>query len=396
MGSSTAILLARRGYSVTLFDCANAPVSGASRWNEGKIHLGFLYNADPSLQTAQKVIPGGLMFKPLVEDLIGCSLDPVITNEDDVYLCHRDSVVSPPTMWDYFQKTAQLIEQHPDARRYLTDVSSCHPRQLTRQQLAAITDSPSVVAGFRVPERSVSTNWIADRLVAAAAAEQHIELCMQTKVTAVRPATACGHPGQWYVESSTGVHGPFAWVVNALWQGRIAIDMTVGIELATDWSNRYREALFVRTTKPVKIPSVIIATGPFGDIKNYNNRDFYLSWYPLGLRVDSQAAVPPAIPCLNNAEKNQLITAVFEQLATFLPASQQIREHAARCRSPRTSSRTTPGTPRTSRRRRPRATPRCRPRPGRSRANIVPRSASSAAGPAAACPTPKSKPSSRK
>lgn len=34
---------------------------------------------------------------------------------------------------------------------------------------------------------------------------------------------------------------------------------------------------------PIDTPSVIIATGPFGDIKNYNKRDFYLSWYPTGL-----------------------------------------------------------------------------------------------------------------
>ena len=27
----------------------------------------------------------------------------------------------------------------------------------------------------------------------------------------------------------------------------------------------------------------IVAVGPFGDVKNYNGRDFYLSWYPVGL-----------------------------------------------------------------------------------------------------------------
>jgi len=45
MGSSTALFLARRGAAVTLFDAAPAPFSCASRWNEGKIHLGFLYSS---------------------------------------------------------------------------------------------------------------------------------------------------------------------------------------------------------------------------------------------------------------------------------------------------------------------------------------------------------------
>ena len=49
MGASLAILLARRGCAVTVFDREEAPVACASRWNEGKIHLGYLYGADPTL-----------------------------------------------------------------------------------------------------------------------------------------------------------------------------------------------------------------------------------------------------------------------------------------------------------------------------------------------------------
>jgi glycine/D-amino acid oxidase-like deaminating enzyme len=51
MGGATALFLARRGVEVVLFEAAPAPFAGASRWNEGKIHLGFLYAADPSLRT---------------------------------------------------------------------------------------------------------------------------------------------------------------------------------------------------------------------------------------------------------------------------------------------------------------------------------------------------------
>ena len=40
MGCSAALCLARRGARVTLLDAAPRPCVGASRWNEGKIHLG--------------------------------------------------------------------------------------------------------------------------------------------------------------------------------------------------------------------------------------------------------------------------------------------------------------------------------------------------------------------
>ena len=57
MGSATALFLSRRRVRVTLFDAADQPFAGASRWNEGKIHLGYLYTADPSLDTADVCCP---------------------------------------------------------------------------------------------------------------------------------------------------------------------------------------------------------------------------------------------------------------------------------------------------------------------------------------------------
>src|SRR3954452_18870597 len=96
MGCSLALSLARRGARggarVTLLDAAPQPCAGASRWNEGKIHLGYLYAADPSLTTARLVLEAVLAFKPLTERLIGHSLDGVTSAADDVFLMHRRSV----------------------------------------------------------------------------------------------------------------------------------------------------------------------------------------------------------------------------------------------------------------------------------------------------------------
>ncbi|MEN3355193.1 MAG: hypothetical protein V7640_3351, partial [Betaproteobacteria bacterium] len=45
LGICTALELARRGRRVTLIEGAADVLQGASRWNEGKVHLGFLYAA---------------------------------------------------------------------------------------------------------------------------------------------------------------------------------------------------------------------------------------------------------------------------------------------------------------------------------------------------------------
>ena len=94
MGACTALYLARKGRRIVVLEEAPTPVSAASRWNEGKIHLGFLYAADPSLETARKLIPGGLLFQAQIEDLLSRSITPITTDHDDTYLVHRNSVVS--------------------------------------------------------------------------------------------------------------------------------------------------------------------------------------------------------------------------------------------------------------------------------------------------------------
>lgn len=330
MGCSVALYLARRGARVDLFDAADRPFAGASRWNEGKIHLGHLYSADPSMRTADHVLPGGLRFRPLVEDLIGESLAPVISAHDDVYLCHRQSVVSPQAMGDYMTRVTDRVRAHPDAARYLADASACTARRLGASELAAITDSPDIVAGFRVPERSVQTNWVADRFAAAVAAEPRIALHMRSRVLAARPA-AQSVEGPWSVLTSSARLGPFDRVVNALWEGRMAVDRTAGIEPAGVWSNRYRQSLFLRTRREIDTPCAVIAAGPFGDVKNYNGRDFYLSWYPDGLRIDSPEVQPPDVATLVTPEPAVLTGAILSHLQALLPWVAAIRADIEQC-----------------------------------------------------------------
>jgi hypothetical protein len=330
MGSSTALFLARDGSEVTLFDAAEQALSAASRWNEGKIHLGYLYSADQSLKTARCILPGGLAFKSLTENLIGCSLSSATTMTDDIYLCHRMSVVQPDAMQYYFQQVASMVREHPDAACYLVDVSDSQTEKLMPYELGSISGSPDILAGFRIPERSVSTTWVAERMIDALYTEKRVEEIMSTYVMAVRPQTANEIAGKWYVESSSGIHGPYDYIVNALWGGRVAIDITAGLNPVGNWSNRFRLSLFIRTSEPVEVPSAVIATGPFGDIKNYNNRDFYLSWYPKGLILDSEAILPPSIPHLDQFHNQEIRNSILEELEELLPWTSRIRERIER------------------------------------------------------------------
>lgn len=316
MGTSVALLLERRGVHVTVFEAAPRPLTGASRWNEGKIHLGFLYAADHSLETAQRLLPGGLAFKPLVEELVGSSLDPVATPDDDTYVVHRNSVVDADATARYFHAVAELARQHADACRYVVDVSRARAVPLTRRELEAQFDTATVVAGFRVPERSVSTQWVADRLLEALASTS-IELVVDRPVRSVDQARDSPHD-PLVVVTDDGRAGPFDFVINASWEGRLRIDESVGLAPPPTHSHRFRLALFVRTRSPVPLRSSVVSTGPFGDLKNYNGRDLYVSWYPAGLVAEGHAVDPPPVPELTSAARSSVAAATFSGLGRIV------------------------------------------------------------------------------
>ena len=56
LGSGVALSLAARGNRVVLYDRREAPMMEASRWCEGKVHLGHVYCGDPSARTGLTAI----------------------------------------------------------------------------------------------------------------------------------------------------------------------------------------------------------------------------------------------------------------------------------------------------------------------------------------------------
>ena len=324
MGCSLAMFLARRGADVSLIDEADAPCARTSRWNEGKIYLGYLYAGDPSLSTARKMLTGGLAFRPLVEDLVGTSIADAMTSQDDLFLVHRDSVVKADAMSRYFDAVSELIRSHPDAASYPADVSQARSYALSARELAAVSGSPLIVAGFRVPERSIQTQWLADRFAGAVLAEPYIAFLANTRVLAARTVE-----GGWAVDGTRPIEARFDIVINALWEGRIAIDRTAGVASDADVSYRYRLALFVRTNQPIVLPNAVIATGPFGDVKNYNGTDFYLSWYPAGLIANAAGPTPPALPPQEGATDANVANETFTALAPLLPDVRDVQSHVS-------------------------------------------------------------------
>ena len=153
---------------------------------------------------------------------------------------------------------------------------------------------------------------------------------MEQRVDGVRPDD--GNRSQWFVHSSGGRHGPFDAVVNALWQGRPAVDESVGHRPDTAQQHRYRVSVFARTSTFVDTPCAVLGVGPFGDVKNYGDQNFYLSWYPLGLLARAEAIEPPVVRTMTDDARLHLAREIFTALSARLPWVERIRRAAVEVR----------------------------------------------------------------
>ena len=188
--------------------------------------------------------------------------------------------------------------------------------------------SGAIAAGLRVPERSVNTNFVADAFVAALEGAEGVELACGVEVSSVEPAG----DGRWAVRSGNERHGTFDAVVNALWEGRPAIDRTAGHDPDEGHQHRYRVSLFARADARLEIPSAVVAVGPFGDLKGYGDGSFYLSWYPAGLLARSESVDPPAPPVIGRADRERIAAETFAGLGAIVPAALEIMRAASEVR----------------------------------------------------------------
>lgn len=267
-------------------------MNGPSRWNEGKIHLGFLYSNDGGGGTVSRLMPGGLLFQPLLEDLLATDISPLVTVPDDLYLVHANSVVSPDDTAAHFSKVMDTALEAPGWSAYFGGVLRRGVRRLSRDELEGLGAAPqSITAGFATPERSVDTQGVADLIEAALAGADGLTFEFGRTVTSVEQHES---RDQWSVVCADGREGPFDCIVNALWNGLPEIDRALGLAGGEDYSHRLRLSVFGQTPPGFEPLCAVVCTGPFGDIKTYPDGKFYLSWYRDGLVAEGVGAAPPA------------------------------------------------------------------------------------------------------
>jgi hypothetical protein len=210
--------------------------------------------------------------------------------------------------------------QSASGLRYLGRDEPASFRALDREQLESILDPTHFVGAFETTERAIDPRPIAERLRAAVLTEPRISFHGGCRVDSVARLHRHGFD-VCFTQGAAQRSGPYDQVVNALWDGRLAIDRTLGIAPGRNWIFRHKFGNRVSVAlRASDLPSVTMVLGPFGDIVNFGSAGFYLSWYPSGMVATSRDVQPaPGWSHLDDAARMEVFARSFDTWSTYCP-----------------------------------------------------------------------------
>lgn len=336
-GACAALVAAQQGHAVCLVDQAPRCLDRASLRNEGKIHLGHVYAHDPSFKTAELMLRSALSFAPLLEKWIPGQFSwPALRSTPFHYIVARDTLVPTARLFEHYARIevrcrelqAEAPELHYLGERLTT---------LWEQRDLPPWLNPSFAcAAVPTPEASIDTAGLQQIIAGALARDPRIELLyMHTVEDVVRKPhgfTVIGRTqtGERWRRDAGGV-------VNALWDGRLAIDAQLGLKPNRPWVYRFKHRVLGHLPAALAgLPSMTIVLGAFGDVVTRPHDDaLYLSWYPVCQTGWSQSLQPPAAwgaaaaGTLGVADQAPIIRGTLAALNNFIPGLGEARGKTA-------------------------------------------------------------------
>lgn len=268
MGCLTALALARAGTRVVLFERHNRLMAGASRGNEGKVHLGFLYGLDRTGATRDVMLRYGQQFETSLSSLLDVSTERLFLHRRQFYAVHHDSALPDEGVAKHMHAIGAALRTGPGG--YAADAVV---RQLSPSERAA-QFSDRIRDVWEVPEGTVDCVVLGKLVDAAVRAESRIELRLSTSIGSIsdndRPVIR---------DADHTVLGQFDRVVNAAWDDMPRIEKRA--RAATpDYCIRAKAGFTARMTGGEPAMPVTTVYGSFGDVVPQGDGISYISWYP--------------------------------------------------------------------------------------------------------------------
>ncbi|GGW48437.1 NAD(P)/FAD-dependent oxidoreductase [Alishewanella tabrizica] len=310
-GCCLALRLAKLGVKVHLYDKAPLPMQGASLYNEGKLHLGYVYAADPTRQTHHLMVEGSQSFIRELATLTDLPESWFMRSKAFIYAVPKDSQLSFTEICQHAQQVDELAKRH----------SVVHHTSSALQLLGL--NSQELLGAISTQEICVDPAQVASALIAVVMSEPLIVKKLGCTLKDVSKLDA-GFNLTYHDQAGAIQQERYSLVVNCLWEQRLHFDKQLGFLNNKPTLNRFKLSVQFATNSQKTIPSTTLITGPYGDVVNHGQGRFYLSWYPICKIGETQSTEPNELANLENlqcfCDKQQIIQDTVKHLSRFVPA----------------------------------------------------------------------------
>jgi hypothetical protein len=259
-------------------------MQAASRRNEGKIHLGFVYALDQSSVTPRRMLEGALTFGPLLDTWCGPLPWNSLRSEGFRYAVMPDSLADPAELVEAYEKLRGLLPEAvaacPVEPRYIGRSLDWLWRHTNDARGRPVINGAAVKMMIETEEVSVNPIVLADKLAQVVSRHAAIDLRCGTTV---RSAERRADGFRLWVEDGSEISSFDAEaVVNCTWVDRERLDRTVGVEaVGEQTSYRVKHQILVKLPNRLeRLAPVTLVQGPYGDVVPWNDGLVYVSWYP--------------------------------------------------------------------------------------------------------------------
>ncbi len=271
-GCLAALAISAAGKSrVTIFERRAKILHGASRNNEGKIHAGFTYGLDPSMDTARLLVAHAGQFWSILSRLLDRESGSLIRHFRGIYALHRGSVLPREATDIHMRNVDRCWRERHAASGARPELGQ--PLRIWSESETSDLFGPDVQAAYEVSEAHVDWHALCDTV--ADAVEGDARISVHTGVRIVR----VDQGSQLSLISEDGTEaGRADTVVNCAWEDLAGIARRSGVGFG-DCCLRVK-AGFIAGGGPVPPRPVTFSFGPFGDIVPIDSDRAYVSWYP--------------------------------------------------------------------------------------------------------------------
>jgi len=326
-GICIALELAKKGKSVTIIDQDSIPFNRASLRNEGKIHLGIVYINDPSFATPKLMLKASMEFRKSLERWIGDQSYQLGLSNPFYYLVAKDSFLDPDQLTERYKKMDELFKdytsEHPDWD-YLGTKPTYLIKRISDNKSRELFGHEVVQAAFETTEYSVDTELLKKYLTEALLSNPLISFYPNHRINKISrennilSVTGFKENEEFTIRSKH--------VINATWEGKFALDESIGIAKPKDLLHRLKYRVMVKIDeKLMKRPSATMVIGKYGDVVIKKDGTAYLSWYPAGcLGWSSEISPPeswnePSTGKVSKEKANKLSLKYLEEIEKWFP-----------------------------------------------------------------------------